>query len=238
MTVRMEEKKHLSAKGLLKTVRQHFSEIASPKRQGAGKGLEIPLTDCLMSALAVFSLKFPSLLQFDEGKNEEMIRYNLESLYGVQRAPSDTQMRERLDEITPEKIRGAFKKVFTSLQRGKILEKYQFIDGHYLLLSDGTGFFSSKSVHCDNCCVKNHRDGSKTYYHQMLGAVIVHPDYREVIPLCPEPIVNSDGQKKNDCERNASKRLLADIRREHPHLPLILAEDGLVSHAPHLRLCQ
>jgi len=45
-------------------------------------------------------------------------------------------------------------------------------------------------------------------------------------------------KKKNDCERNASKRFLADIRREHPHLPLVLAEDGLASNAPHLRLCK
>jgi len=191
-----------------------------------------------MSGLAVFSLKFPSLLQFDKAMNEEILRYNLKSLYGVQKAPCDTQIRERLDLVAPEEIRGALKKTFTSLQRGKALEKYQFILGHYLLLVDGTGFFSSKTIHCKNCCVKNHRNGSKTYYHQMLGAVIAHPDYNEVIPLCPEPIVNSDGHKKNDCERNASKRLLADIRREHPHLPLILAEDGLGANAPHLRLCQ
>jgi len=234
----MIEKIHLSAKGLLQTVRQCFSKVSLPKKQGAGKDPEIPLEDCLMSGLAVFSLKFPSLLQFDQSKNEEIIRHNLETMYEVHRAPCDTQMRERLDQVPPEKIRGVFKKVFSSLQRGKVLEKYQFIDGHYLLLADGTGYFSSKTVHCENCCVKNHRNGSKTYHHQMLGAVIAHPDRKEVIPLCPEPIANTDGQKKNDCERNASKRLLADIRREHPHLPLVLAEDGLASNAPHLRLCQ
>lgn len=238
MVARLEEKKHLSVKGLLKTVRSHFSKVTVPEKQGAGKAPEIPLVDCLMSGLAVFSLKFPSLLQFDENKNEEIIRHNLESMYNIQRAPCDTQMRERLDQVAPEEIRGSFKKVFSSLQRGKALEQFQFIDGHYLLLSDGTGFFSSKTVHCENCCTKNHKDGSKTYHHQMLGAVIVHPDRKEVIPLCPEPIANTDGQKKNDCERNASKRLLSDIRREHPHLPLILAEDGLASNAPHLRLCQ
>ena len=238
MAVRREEKKHLSVKGLLGTVRQYLSKVSLPKKQGAGNSPEIPLVDCLMSALAVFSLKFPSLLQFDENNDEEIIRHNLETMYEVQRAPCDTQMRERLDQVEPGKIRGAFKKVFSALQRGKVLEKFQFINGYYLMLSDGTGYFSSKKVHCENCCTKNHRDGSKTYHHQMLGAVIAHPDHKEVIPLCPEPIANTDGQKKNDCERNASKRLLADIRREHPHLPLVLAEDGLASNAPHLRLCQ
>jgi|GEM_PF-3280103 len=48
----------------------------------------------------------------------------------------------------------------------------------------------------------------------MLGAVIVHPEKKPVIPLCPEPIVKTDGKTKNDCERNASKRLLKDNKKK------------------------
>ena len=69
----------------------------------------------------------------------------------------------------------------------------------------------------------------------MLGAALVHPDRKEVIPLAPEPIVKQDGQSKNDCERNAARRLLQRIREEHPHLKLIVVEDGLASNAPHIR---
>jgi hypothetical protein len=70
----------------------------------------------------------------------------------------------------------------------------------------------------------------------MLGAVVVHPERREVIPLAPEPIVKGDGETKNDCERNAAKRLLSDLRREHPHLKVIIVEDGFASNFPHLSL--
>ncbi len=48
--------------------------------------------------------------------------------------------------------------------------------------------------------------------------------------------MKEDGSTKNDCERNASERLLRDFRREHPHLPVILAEDALSSNGPHLKL--
>ena len=58
---------------------------------------------------------------------------------------------------------------------------------------DGTGYFSSKTIHCASCLHKVHRNGSRTYYHQMLGAALIHPDMREVIPLMPEPIVKQDG---------------------------------------------
>ena len=58
MSIRYEEKKHLSAKGLLREVRQYFNSISLPKKSGAGNSTTISLTDCLMSGLAVFSLKF------------------------------------------------------------------------------------------------------------------------------------------------------------------------------------
>jgi hypothetical protein len=84
--------------------------------------------------------------------------------------------------------------------------------------------------------MKKHKDGRISYYHQVLGAVIAHPDQTEVIPICPEPILKKDGAQKNDCECNASKRLLEDFRREHPHLKVILCEDALSANGPHLEL--
>jgi len=85
-----------------------------------------------------------------------------------------------------------------------------FYQGCYLLSVDGTGYFSSPTVHCDSCLEKvNKKTGEVTYQHQMLGAVLVHPDHREVIPLAPEPIQKQDGATKNDCERNAARGLAA-----------------------------
>jgi hypothetical protein len=188
-----------------------------------------------MSGLAVFGLKFPSLLQFDEGREDEVIKHNLKTLYHVEDAPCDTSMRERLDEVDPHSIRPAFTAVFSLLQRGKVLEDYRFLGKYLLIACDGTGMFSSESVHCGNCCEKHHKDGRVTYYHQMLGAVVVHPDQQEVFPLCPEPISKSDGSTKNDCEQNAMKRLLVDFQKEHPHLEVIFTEDALSAKGPYLR---
>jgi hypothetical protein len=72
----------------------------------------------------------------------------------------------------------------------------------------------------------------------MLGAAIIHPDVREVIPLMPEPIVKQDGTSKNDCERNAAKRFIAKLRQDHPHLTFIVTEDSLSSNAPHIETLQ
>ncbi len=167
-------RKTLSKPGLLHVAHNSFKKIDDAV---SGRGFTLP--DYLMSALAVFSLKYPSLLAFDEAAHDEdkdRVRSNLESLYRVSNVPSDSGMRKRLDVLDPRDIRGAFRKLFGKLQRGKGLEGYEYIDGHYLLSVDGTGFFSSPSVHCDNCCEKHHRNGSVTYYHHMLCGAIVHPE--------------------------------------------------------------
>ena len=143
-----------------------------------------------------------------------------------------------LTPVSPKWLRPVFKSVFRQLQRGKALEPMAFLDGHYLLALDGTGYFSSKTIHCASCLHKVHRNGSITYAHQMLGAAIIHPDSRAVIPLMPEPIVNHDGTDKNDCERNAAKRFITKLRQDHPHLKFIVTEDSLSSNAPHIETLQ
>jgi len=68
----------------------------------------------------------------------------------------------------------------------------------------------------------------------MLGAALIHPDQRAVIPLMPEPMVNRDGTAKNDCERHAAKRFVAKLCQDHPHLTCLVTEDSLSSNAPHI----
>jgi len=219
-------RKHLSADALFRLVRSGFANIPDH----CSDEVDISLTDALMSGFAMFSLKSPSLLAFDKQRVES----NLETIYGIPHAPCDTRMRERLDPVSPESLRASFKSVFRQLQRGKALEEMVFLDGYYLLALDGTGYFSSQTIHCDSCLHKVHRNGAITYYHQLLGAAILHPDCREVIPLMPEPIIKQDGTEKNDCERNAAKRFMTKLRQDHPHLKFIVTEDSLSSNAPHI----
>jgi hypothetical protein len=222
-------RKDLSADALFHRLRLGFDRMPD-SRTGEST---IPLGDALMSGFAMFSLKDPSLLAFDERRRNP--NDNFRTIYGIGQVPSDTQMRAILDPIDPDLLRPLFGDVFRCLQRGKALEPFVYLDGCYLLSLDGTNYFSSSKIHCDSCLKKTHRGGSTTYYHQLLGATLVHPDRKEVIPLAPEPIINQDGHNKNDCERNATRRWLTRFRQEHPHLPVIIIEDALSANAPHLR---
>jgi len=225
-------RKHLNADALFQTVHDDFSNI-SDFRQG---NIKISIADALMSGFAMFSLKDPSLLAFDERRG---IDQNLRTIYLINDVPCDTQMRNILDPVNPDQLRGVFKGPIRQLQRGKALERMVFFEGCYLLSLDGTGFFSSKKLHSELCLQKkNSKTGEITYHLQMLGAAIVHPAFKEVIPFPPEFIVKQDGNTKNDCERNAAKRFFEKLRKDHPHLPLIITEDALSSNAPHIREAQ
>jgi hypothetical protein len=224
-----EARKDLSADALFKLLHEHFASLGD-WRPGR---VELSLGDALMSAFAMFSLKDPSLLVFDQRRHDP--NDNFRTIYGINRVPSDSQMRAVLDPVDPVDLRTPFREIFRRLQRGKVLERFSYLDDCYLLSLDGTTYFSSSNIRCASCLVKNHRNGNTTYSHQLLGATLVHPDLKGVIPLAPEPIIQQDGQTKNDCERNATRRWLKRFRQEHPHLRVIIVEDALSANAPHLR---
>ena len=219
-------RKDLNADALLSLLRKEFEKIPDTRPQPI-----IPLADALMSGFALFSLKDPSLLAFQEHRADATIK----NLYHIGTIPSDTNMRAILDEVDPNSLMRIFKKIMALVQRGKGLEDMPFYDGHYLISNDGTGYFSSDSIHCDDCLIKKHAKGIE-YHHSFLGSVMVHPKHKTVLPLCPEPIKKSDGQAKNDCEQNASKRWAERFRREHPHMKAIIVEDALSSTAPHIQM--
>lgn len=228
---KIKVRKHLSADALFAILHRGFEKIPE-HRQG---NTIISLADALMSGFAMFSLKDPSLLAFDQRRKDIEQLQNLKTIYGIENIPSDTQMRDILDEILPDYLRSMYKDIFRQVQRGKALEQMVFMEGCHLVSLDGTGFFSSNKLSSEYCLKKVHKKNGKiTYYQQMLGAVIVHPDLKEVIPLAPEMIIKQDGETKNDCERNAAKRFLEKLRKDHPHLPIIITEDALSPNAPHI----
>lgn len=104
----MKIRKHLSADGLFKTVKKEFNNIKDHRPSN----VEIALEDALMSAFAMFSLKDPSLLAFDERRQTSE---NLKCVYSIGRIPSDTQMRTILDGVNPEAVRPVYKRVIQSL---------------------------------------------------------------------------------------------------------------------------
>ena len=216
----------LSADSLIDTLRRRFLEVPDKRRT---RSCDYTMSDTLMSAFAMFVTKEPSMLAFEDHCRE----LHIEKLFQIEAVPSDTQMRTILDGIDIEPLNEAFADLFWELQRGKELRQWLFDGQYYLVAIDGSGYFCSDNIKCKHCLIRE-KNGKEQYYHQVVAAVLVHPVTRQVVPLAVEPIIRSDGNAKNDCERNATSRLLARLRRQHPKLNILVIEDGLASNAPHI----
>lgn len=188
--------------------------------------------DVCMSAFAMMFFQDPSLLQFQQRMEDEAHSNNLKTLFHVESIPKDTQMGEVLDEVDPEQIMPLFDDFLRPLQRGKHLEQYEVLDGLYIVAIDGSQYFTSEKISCPGCLIREDKKGKVRYSHQIVQAAVMNPHMRQVIPLAPEEVKNTDGKEKQDCEINAGKRLLARIRKSHPKLPLIIVADSLYSKQP------
>lgn len=192
------------------------------------------LADALKSAFAMFSLKSPSPLDFKKQTDPE--RSNLRTIYRIKgEIPSDNQMRGILDQFDPSLLRPLFQACFKRLDQTGVIDEYRYWHRHVIVSIDGVEHFCSTKVHCSRCLTRTHRNGENSYYHSGLAAVLLDPNQREVFVLDFEPILREDGAEKNDCERNAVKRLCKDLHRNYPNLPIILVEDALYANAPHIR---
>ncbi len=224
----MHSKKHLSFTALRKALSAHFDGLED-HRQSAK--VSYSLHDSLMSGFAMMFFQDPSLLAFQRRMQDQIQVNNLKKVFGVRDIPSDSQMREVLDAVSPEQLEGVFSGFLHRLQRGKHLSHYQFFDGMYLVAIDGSQYFTSEKVHCPHCLVAKSR-GKKRYYHNIEQAAIVCPGMRQVLPLAPEQVSNTDGSRKQDCELNAAKRLIKKIRAAHPKLKIVIGGDDLYSNQP------
>lgn len=226
----------LTASGLNRIIRKRFDEIPDSRRPGS---IRFTMSDTLMSALAMFQFKSPSLLQFEKSARDAQdttLIGNLKRLFWIADVPCDTQMRSILDEVSPASLRQAFRGVHSAIQRGRMLEEFKVFGDKLVVSIDGTGLFSSTSIHCPQCGVKKRKKGKDEYYHQLLAAVIVSPTQKTVLPMDFEPIIRSDGDTKDCCERNAAKRLIPSIARQYAKRNLIIVEDALAANGPHVKL--
>ena len=176
------------------------------------------------------------MLQFQRRFQRQLQANNLSSTFGVSRIPTDSQFRALLDRHDYSPLLPCFADWIGRMQRAKWLQQYQLFDARYLITLDASRYFSSCQVHCEHCLTTTHRDGTVRYHHDILQAAIVHPDRRQVLPLAPEFVRNSDANggdyDKQDCEINAGSRMLERLRADYPRMAAIIVADSLYSKQP------
>lgn len=226
--------KSLKFEELLASVRGALDHLPEHR---SGQNTQYTLTEAGLCAFSVFYMQSPSFLAHQRDMQRQRGQHNVESLFGVERIPSDSQLRNLLDPVDPAKLRAPFWEIYAQLEAAGHLTAYTGALGTRLISLDGSQYFSSQKVHCPNCRVAMH-DEQAYYSHGVLVAVMNAPEQEHVICLDPEFITPQDGHEKQDCEQQAIKRWVKrNADRFEPNTITILTDD-LHCHYPLCKLLQ
>lgn len=197
---RLKEKKphiSLSFDSLVKRLHQAIETFPDIRK---GKNLSKKLKDAALGGFAIFFTQNPSFLEYQKTMQETRGHNNAQSLFGIEEILSDNHIRTLLDGVAPVFVFPIFSYIFNVLNKsGYLDEEYRSFNNNILIGLDGTHYYGSKAIHCDNCNKKQHKNGSITYFHSVVTPVILKPGSNRVIALAPEFITPQDGHDKQDC---------------------------------------
>jgi len=214
---------------MLKSLEETFEKFPEHRR---GKNRQYELADAGLGAFSVFFTQSPSFLAYQRDLKLRKGRSNAEKLFDLRDIPSDNQIRSLLDPISPRHLEGYYRQIFRELERSEVLIGFQSFANKLLVAMDGTEYFSSKKIHCEQCSQRALKNGETNYFHSVLTPVIVQAGNEHVIGLEPEFITPQDGHEKQDCETQAGKRWIEKHGDFYAKRGVIILGDDLYSRQP------
>ena len=191
-----------------------------------GRSGNIAMADFGLSAFAMFFMQSASFLSFQRTLEKGQGRSNCQTLFGIEKIPSDNYIRDMLDGADPALLAPCYRRTEQLLLEPAMREAFGRLGGRTLIALDGTEYFCSQKIACPHCQTRKRSNGKIESYHSLLAATVVAPGHSNVVPLAPEFIVKQDGAEKQDCERNAVKRwLMKHGARLKPLRPVYLGDD-------------
>jgi len=137
----------------------------------------------------MFACRLPSLRMLDRVTDDAVFRDNwcTFSRARTEMVVCSRQMTNVLAAIDREEIAALRPRMIKDLIRAKRLPT-AYLAGHLMVVSDGTGIFSSHDAHCKQCLTQEHQDGSKTCMHNVLETKEfpqkIGPDPCNLLQLC------------------------------------------------------
>ena len=91
------------------------------------------MADIGLSAFSLFFLQSPSFLAHQRRREEGQGRSNCQTLFGLDKLPSDNHVRARLDPASPDHFHPVFAEVVAELEGSGGLEAFRQLGDHVLI---------------------------------------------------------------------------------------------------------
>jgi hypothetical protein len=213
----------------------HKRWATAPDVRKPSNHTQYSVADGVLAAFAVFFMQSSSFLAHQRLLQSKKGCSNARSLFQIEAIPSDPQIRNLVDPLSSEYFQGDFWFLVGELKEQQRLLQFRNDLNTYAIALDGVSFFSSENISCPKCLKREDRSGIEHFYHSAITPVFVKPGQSQVLPLPPEFIVPQDGSEKQDCERVAAKRWLAQHHSHFSDHSVTYLGDDLYANQP---LCQ
>jgi len=203
----MREKKVSVFNKMVNILTDNIKNIKDTRRQRSD--LKYSFNEIILGAFSMLYFQNVSWLSFQNKLETEDGKNNARTMFGIENIPVENHIKNHLDKIKPTAFKKVYDDILLECERLDIISKFLFMKEYLLVAVDGTQYFSSQKIKC-KCCQtkKDSKTGIVTCSHVAITPTIVHPKLNKVIALFQEFITNKDGQDKQDCEVNATKRWL------------------------------
>ncbi len=219
-----------------------LGRIKDPRHQSYK---EYDIEEILYTMIMKNACSISSMQEMTDVFNDEECVRNLCLILGKEEKeflPHYVTINECLEKLDTEELHKFRNRMIKTLIRKRSFESARFLGKYWTIIVDATQLFYFNKKHCQHCLKRTIHKGTEEektyYYHNVLEAKIVLGD-NLVISIATEFIENqSEDVKKQDCERNAFKRLATKIKKDYPRLPICILGDSLYACAPVFQICK
>jgi hypothetical protein len=197
-----------------------------------GENLQYSIADAALGAFSIFFTQSPSFLSFQKSMEKNKGKNNAQTLFGMDKIPCDNHIRDLMDVVPHTFLFPVFHYILGGIKESGDLDAFRSYNNNLLCALDGTQYFSSKKIHCENCSTKEHKNGTVSYSHTAITPVFIAPGNNKAISLPPEFIIPQDGHSKQDCENAGAKRWIEQHAPIYKELGITILGDDLYCKHP------
>ncbi len=213
---------------IYKTLHQYFPDLQENLENlpDLRKRKQYKTSELAMAGISMFLFKEGSRNMYNAVRKEDVFFKNYTKIFDMQLPHLDTS-DDFFRQLPKEELEQVKVGMISRLIRNKIIEHGKF-RGYYTIAIDATGVINNGEKPCEGCSHKTSKNGKITYYRNVLEAKLITPSGFS-LSIATEWITN-EGKKqyqKQDCEREAFKRIAKKIKQFYPRLPILLVADGL-----------
>ena len=133
-------------------------------------------------------------------------------------------------------------KLVKRLLRSRAFESSRIRGRYWQVIVDGTQLASSRKELDGGCLYRVHQKGTREeyveyYYYVLEAKLYLHENI--YVSIMTEFVENKDSEaEKQDCEREAAKRLMKRLKEQFPMLPILFCADSLYACESMFELCR